>query len=91
MDVWLNGEIVPETEAQISVFDSGIQHAVGLFETMTAQHARVFRVQEHTQLLVDSARSLLMSNRLQAVPLAEACEQLLEVRSILPASFLCSK
>ena len=77
MDVWLNGEIVPEAEAQISVFDSGFQHAVGLFETMTARHARVFRVMEHTQQLVDSAKALLMSNRLKAGPLAEACEQLL--------------
>ncbi len=77
MDVWLNGEIVPEAEASISVFDSGLQHAVGLFETMTARHARVFRGREHAQHLVDSARTLLMSNRLQAGPLAEAAERLL--------------
>ena len=77
MDIWLNGEIVPESEAHVSVFDSGIQHAVGLFETISASNARVFRGREHAQMLVDSARLLLMSNRLQAGPLAEAADRLL--------------
>ena len=77
MDVWLNGEVVPESDARISVFDSGLQHAVGVFETMTARNARIFRVEAHTNRLVDSAKTLLMSNRLQAGPLAEAAERLL--------------
>ncbi|MDG2423395.1 MAG: aminotransferase class IV [Phycisphaerales bacterium] len=77
MDVWLNGEVVPESEAHISVFDSGLQHAVGVFETMTARNARIFRVEQHMERLVDSAKTLLMSNRLQARPLAEAAERLL--------------
>ena len=65
MDVWLNGELVPEEQANISVFDSGLQHAVGLFETMHARNNRIFRVDQHMARLAESAKSLLMSTRLQ--------------------------
>ena len=33
-DVWLNGEFVERDEARVSAFDAGLQHGVGLFETM---------------------------------------------------------
>ena len=77
MDIWLNGEVVPEDDARVSVFDSGLQHGVGLFETMSARNGRIFRVERHMERLVESASSLLLSNRLQPGPLAEAAEQLL--------------
>lgn len=76
MDVWLNGELVPEEQANISVFDSGLQHAVGLFETMHARNNRIFRVDQHMARLAESAKSLLMSTRLQPEALAEAAERL---------------
>ncbi|MCH2134219.1 MAG: aminotransferase class IV [Phycisphaerales bacterium] len=85
MQVWLNGEVVSESEAQVSVFDSGIQHAVGLFETMSAHNARIFRVMEHAERLVESSRTLLMSQRLQAGPLAEAAERLLAQNTMTEA------
>lgn len=77
MDVWLNGKVIPESEARISVFDSGLQHAVGIFETMVARNAKIFRIEQHMERLVESAKTLLMSNRLQPGPLAEAAERLL--------------
>ena len=71
MDVWLNGELVPEEQANISVFDSGLQHAVGLFETMHARNNRIFRVDQHMARLAESAKSLLMSTRLQPEALGQ--------------------
>lgn len=76
MDVWLNGELVAEEDANISVFDSGLQHAVGLFETMYARNNHIFRVDQHMSRLTDSAKTLLMSTRLQPEALAEAAERL---------------
>ncbi len=32
--VWLGGRFVPLEEARVSFFDAGLQHGVGLFETM---------------------------------------------------------
>ena len=75
MLIWLNGQFVEPDQAVLSVFDAGLQHGVGLFETMAAHGGRVFRTQAHVRRLADSARELLLTDRLHIEPLAEAVEQ----------------
>lgn len=58
MDAFLNGRMVPAGEAVIAADDAGFQHAVGLFETMSAAHGRVFRLGPHLERLAASAREL---------------------------------
>jgi branched-chain amino acid aminotransferase len=95
--VFLNGKFYggdPETggppiaEARASAFDAGLQHAVGLFETMRAGVLRrgiegstthgeeietwILQLDDHTQRLVESARELGLSDQLRAPALAEA-------------------
>jgi len=77
MLLWLNGQFVERDSATISVFDAGVQHGVGLFETMLARHGRVFRAAEHMRRLIGSARDLLLTDRLRADPLIEAIEHTL--------------
>lgn len=72
MDVYLNGRMIPETEARIAFDDAGFQHAVGLFETMHARHGRVFRLHQHLQRLTTSAQELGLTRDLDPAPLAEA-------------------
>jgi len=75
MLVWLNGQLVDRDTATVSAFDAGLQHGIGLFETMAARHATVFRCEAHVERLIDSARQLLLSDRLRVEPLARAVEQ----------------
>ena len=72
MLVWLNGKFIDRDAANISIFDAGFQHAVGLFETMLARNSHMFRVEQHMQRLANSARTLLLSERLRVEPLADA-------------------
>src|SRR5262249_32228107 len=72
MLVWLNGEFVDRDEAAVSVFDAGFQHGVGLFETMMARPGVVFRAESHLRRLANSAKELLLSDRLRIEPLMEA-------------------
>ncbi len=72
MQVWLNGAFVDAADAKISVFDAGFQHAVGLFETISAANGRAFRAHDHMQRLVDSARDLALTERLRVPPLVDA-------------------
>ena len=39
--VWLNGSFVDRAEARVGAFDAGMQHGVGLFETMLARGSDV--------------------------------------------------
>jgi branched-subunit amino acid aminotransferase/4-amino-4-deoxychorismate lyase len=78
MQVWFNGKFVERDQARISVFDAGFQHAVGLFETMLARNGAVFRAAEHLQRLTDSAKELLLTERLRIEPLIDALTATLE-------------
>ena len=72
MDVWINGEFVSDEDARVSAFDAGFQHGIGLFETMAARHGRVFRAGQHIDRLLESAKTLMLTDRLHAEPLIEA-------------------
>ncbi len=49
--VYLNGEMVPRSEARVSVMDYGFLYGHGLFETMRAYGGRVFRLGKHLSRL----------------------------------------
>jgi len=74
MKVWLNGNFVDASEAKLSIFDASVQHSVGLFETMGAINGRIFRGREHMRRLANSARDLLLTERLSVEPLVEAAQ-----------------
>lgn len=76
--VWLNGEFVDRAAARVSAFDAGVQHGVGLFETMLATGGRVFRIERHLARLAGSARELGLSDSLKTAPLAELVERVVE-------------
>lgn len=72
MDLYLNGRMVRHDTAQISVHDAGLQHAVGLFETMMAYHGEPFRLQSHLDRLVESAQALGLARDLDTKKLSRA-------------------
>lgn len=85
MQVWLDGQFVSFDDAKVSVFDAGFQHAVGLFETMAARNGRVYRAEQHIERLVNSARDLLLSERLHAQPLIDAVHQAIAYNELVDA------
>lgn len=80
--VFLNGEFLTPTDARVSAFDAGLQHAVGLFETMLARvdggEATIHRLGDHLDRLIDSAKTLGLVTHLQRDALAEAVCQTVE-------------
>jgi branched-subunit amino acid aminotransferase/4-amino-4-deoxychorismate lyase len=76
--VWLNGEFVDRGSARVSAFDAGLQHGVGLFETMRAAGGGVFRLDAHMARITESARALGLSNNLRGRALGEAIRACVE-------------
>jgi branched-subunit amino acid aminotransferase/4-amino-4-deoxychorismate lyase len=72
--VWLNGRFVPLEDAKVSAFDAGLQHGVGLFETLLARRGRVLHIDRHLMRLDNSARALRLTESLHLDPLREAIE-----------------
>lgn len=85
MKIWLNGRFVEMADARVSLFDAGLQHGVGLFETMTARNGSVFRVMQHLERLKASAVHLGLLEVLQLEPLADAIALTLEKNQAVQA------
>lgn len=58
MQIYINGNFVPEEDAKISVFDSGYLYGDGVFEGIRAYNGRVFRLEEHIDRFYDCARAI---------------------------------
>ncbi|MGD1979710.1 MAG: branched-chain-amino-acid transaminase [Akkermansiaceae bacterium] len=58
--IWLDGEIVDEADAKISVFDHGLLYGDGIFEGIRFYGGRVFRLEEHIDRLFLSAKAILL-------------------------------
>jgi branched-chain amino acid aminotransferase len=75
--VYLNGSLLPATDAQIGLDDGGLLHGAGLFETMRAEAGRIFRLESHIGRMLSSATKLLRPiDRIQ-LPSAAVFEDLL--------------
>jgi branched-subunit amino acid aminotransferase/4-amino-4-deoxychorismate lyase len=77
MKAFVNGQLVPLDAAMLSIHDAGVQHAVGLFETMQAFNGRVFRLVSHIERLIQSARQTGLSRSLRLEPLCDLVESTL--------------
>ena len=58
MLIYVNGELVPKSEARISVFDHGFLYGDGVFEGIRVYQGNVFRLHEHIERLYESAKTL---------------------------------
>jgi branched-chain amino acid aminotransferase len=61
MKIYLDGSLVDEKDAKISVFDHGLLYGDGIFEGIRFYNRRVFRLEEHVRRLFDSAKSILLN------------------------------
>ncbi len=80
--VFLNGRFVNASEATVSAFDAGLQHGVGLFETMLAVRgadgARIIHLEEHMARLERSSGELALTSVLHTDALARAVQSCAE-------------
>jgi len=58
LKVFLNGRIIPATEAAIGIFDHGVLYGDGVFEGIRSYGGKVFRMNEHLRRLEESARAI---------------------------------
>ena len=62
--IWLDGEMVPWREAKVHVLTHTLHYGMGVFEGVRAyatdQGPAIFRLQEHTDRLFNSAKILML-------------------------------
>lgn len=56
--IWFDGKLVPWADAQVHVLTHGLHYASSVFEGERAYGGAVFKITEHHQRLIDSAKML---------------------------------
>jgi branched-chain amino acid aminotransferase len=75
MKIYMNGSLVDEADAKVSVFDHGLLYGDGIFEGIRLYKGCVFKLDEHLDRLEKSARAILLQLPWSLDEIAEAvCE-----------------
>jgi len=85
LKVYINGEMLEERDAKVSVFDSGFLLGDGLFETMRAYNGTIFALDSHLGRLIGAARVLELRNLPDKPELADACNQTVKINGLFEA------
>jgi len=76
--VYLNGKLVRESQAKISVFDQGVLFGDGVFEGLRVYGGKIFKCAEHVDRFFNSAKAIMLDLRLSRGEMtdviAETCE-----------------
>jgi len=83
--VWLNGRLILESQAHISLFDRGYLYGDGLFETMRAYRGKVFRLDGHWQRLITATEAIELSLTVGLKELSSAITDLLKANDLSDA------
>ncbi len=83
--VYLNGEVLPAGEAQLSVFDTGLLHGASVFTTLLAHNGRPFRLDRHLRRLMDSAEKIGLRHQATPEELTGAVAAVLEANGLSEA------
>jgi branched-chain amino acid aminotransferase len=76
--IWMNGELVPWDEARVHVLTHSLHYGSGVFEGIrtyaAADGPAVFRLTDHIQRLLDSAKLIMMEIPWTRDQLVDACK-----------------
>jgi branched-chain amino acid aminotransferase len=76
--IWMDGELVPWDQAQVHVLTHSLHYGSGVFEGVrtyaTADGPAVFRLTDHIERLLDSAKLIMMEIPYSRDELVEACK-----------------
>jgi len=71
LKIWMNGKLVDESEAVVSVFDHGLLYGDGVFEGIRVYGQKVFELEAHIDRLYKSARAIRLDIPQDAETLSE--------------------
>src|SRR5713101_2295955 len=77
-NIWMDGELVPWDQARVHVLSHGLHYGSGVFEGIrtyaAADGPAVFRLTDHIQRLLDSAKLVMMTIPYSRDELIDACK-----------------
>jgi len=81
--VYFNGELVPETEAKISIYDSALMFGDMVFEMTRSFNKKQFKLREHLERLYAGLKILRIPLDMTIEEMEKACHQTVEANDHL--------
>jgi 4-amino-4-deoxychorismate lyase len=85
MYIYLNGDLIKEEEAQISIFDHGFMYGLGLFETIRVYQGHPFLLHDHLERLRRGLDELHIKWDITDEQFADSLHQLLTANGLKEA------
>ena len=82
LKIYLNGKILPQEDAKISVFDHGLLYGDGVFEGIRAYNGKIFMLQQHMDRLYDSAKAIALKIPITKDEMAEAIKKTMAANNL---------
>lgn len=82
LQIYLDGQFLPKSEAKVSVFDHGLLYGDGVFEGIRAYNCLVFKLKEHLARLYESAHTIMLKIPLTKDQLTDAIIETLKINQI---------
>ena len=58
--IWVNGKMLPKTQAAVSVFDHGLLYGDGIFEGIRVYNGKIFKLGQHMDRLYNCADKIFL-------------------------------
>src|SRR5512137_336856 len=82
LKIWMNGSLVDESQAKVSVFDYGLLYGDGVLEGIRVYGGRVFELAAHLKRLYESARVIRLDPGMAVDAMAKAVEETVKANAI---------
>jgi branched-chain amino acid aminotransferase len=86
--VWLNGALVPRSEARVSLFDAGFGMGDGVWEGLRLHRGRLLFLDAHLDRLLAGARAIRLDVGLSRAALAAALESVVAANGMTDGAHL---
>lgn len=81
--VYFNGQLIPETEAKISIYDSALMFGDMVFEMTRSFNKKQFKLREHIERLYTGIKILRIPVQISPEDMERACYETIEANSHL--------
>jgi branched-chain amino acid aminotransferase len=88
MKIFINGELVPEAEARVSVFDSGFVLGDGVWEGLRVTEGHPLFLEAHLDRLIEAAKGLMLNIGMDAAALTRALYRTIQANDLQEGSHL---
>lgn len=80
--IWINGEIIPWDEAYVHVLTHSLHYAGAVYEGERAYNGKIFKLMEHTNRLLNSAKDMHLEVKFSAEEINKASNEVLRLNNL---------